>query len=319
MNHSLFEADDPPQLAARLRPILRSLAERGVYIGTSSWKYEGWLGTVYSPERYQARRRLSKKKFESKCLREYAETFPAVGGDFSFYQFPSREFWSHLFGQTPASFVFGLKVPEEVTVPRWPSHARYGARAGTANEHFLNAALLERAFLQHLESHREQVGVLIFEFGTFSKSEFPSVREFLARLVRLLDALPQSWRYAVEVRNPEYLLPEYFSALTQRNVAHVFNAWTRMPTLADQIALPGSFTADFTVVRALLKRGRSYERAVSMFEPYREIQEPDDAGREAIQKIIERTLRTRKRAYIFVNNRLEGNAPSTIEAVVSKH
>ena len=41
----------PPQ-AARLGPKLRALAERGVYFGTSSWKYEGWLGSIYSPERY---------------------------------------------------------------------------------------------------------------------------------------------------------------------------------------------------------------------------------------------------------------------------
>jgi hypothetical protein len=24
----------------------------GVYLGTSSWKYEGWLGRIYTPERY---------------------------------------------------------------------------------------------------------------------------------------------------------------------------------------------------------------------------------------------------------------------------
>ena len=31
-----------------------------------------------------------RKRFEAECLREYAETFPTVCGDFAFYQFPDR-------------------------------------------------------------------------------------------------------------------------------------------------------------------------------------------------------------------------------------
>jgi uncharacterized protein YecE (DUF72 family) len=98
-------------------------------------------------------------------------------------------------------------------------------------------------------------------------------------------------------------------------VAHIFNAWTRMPTVADQIAMPGAFTADFTVVRALLQKGRGYEQAVSMFQPYETVQDPDEGTREAMKQIADRAQQVRQRAYIFVNNRLEGNAPATIEAV----
>jgi len=35
---------DIPPHASRLAPKLRDLADRGVHSGTSSWKYEGWLG-----------------------------------------------------------------------------------------------------------------------------------------------------------------------------------------------------------------------------------------------------------------------------------
>jgi uncharacterized protein YecE (DUF72 family) len=140
MSGSLFETDEPPQQAARLSPVLRSLAERGIYFGTSSWKYEGWLGSIYSRDRYLSRGRFSKKKFEAECLREYAETFPVVGGDFSFYQFPTADYWSRLFADVPPDFGFGLKVPETITVARWPGHARYGAKAGEPNEHFLDAS-----------------------------------------------------------------------------------------------------------------------------------------------------------------------------------
>ncbi len=36
-----------------------SLAASGIYVGTSSWKYEGWLGLIYSPERYTTRGKFS--------------------------------------------------------------------------------------------------------------------------------------------------------------------------------------------------------------------------------------------------------------------
>ncbi len=29
------------------------LAEKEVYIGTSSWKYEGWFDQLYTPGRYE--------------------------------------------------------------------------------------------------------------------------------------------------------------------------------------------------------------------------------------------------------------------------
>jgi Protein of unknown function DUF72 len=134
--------DELPPQAARLAPKLRYLAERGVYFGASSWKYEGWLGSIYSEDRYLTRGKHSKKKFEETCLTEYARTFPTVCGDFAFYQFPSAEYWDRLFSQTPRNFLFGLKVPEDITVSTWPKHARYGARAGHDNEHFLDARMI---------------------------------------------------------------------------------------------------------------------------------------------------------------------------------
>ncbi len=91
MAEALFDTSpEPPLLAARLGPRLRELAERGVYFGTSSWRYQGWLGSVYSPERYLTRGKFSAKKFAEECLQEYAETFPVVGGDFSFYTVPGE-------------------------------------------------------------------------------------------------------------------------------------------------------------------------------------------------------------------------------------
>jgi len=317
MQPPLFDAGGAPPQAARLAPVLRRLAERGVYFGTSSWKYEGWLGSIYSPERYLTRKKFSRKKFEAECIREYSRIFPVAGGDFSFYQFPSAETWTHMFDGTPPDFGFGLKVPEEVTVKRWPAHARYGKRAGLDNANFLNATLFEEAFLRALEPHRRQVAVIMFEFGAFARKDFTEPMNFFAGLDGFLGALPRGWRYAVETRNADYLGPDYFGLLARHNVAHVFNAWTRMPPVGEQIAMEGAFTADFTVVRALLKTGRTYEQAVAELQPYERIKSPDLGTRSALSQIAMRSLRTRCRAYVFINNRLEGNAPTTIEAVAS--
>src|ERR1700734_3372483 len=163
---SLFpdlDADDLAPQAARLAPKLRRLAEEGIYFGTSSWKYEGWLGSIYSPGRYSVRGRFSQRKFEAECLAEYAETFPAVCGDFSFYQFPEPDSWSRLFTAAPASLQFAFKVPEEITVPTWPRHPRYGRRAGHPNESFLDAALFNHRFTTPLSPYQDRVATLIFE------------------------------------------------------------------------------------------------------------------------------------------------------------
>lgn len=68
------------------------LARSGVYVGTSSWKYEGWLGLIYSPERYMTLGKFFRAKFESTCLAEYAETFKTVCADAGYFLFPSATY-----------------------------------------------------------------------------------------------------------------------------------------------------------------------------------------------------------------------------------
>ncbi|MCW5978289.1 MAG: DUF72 domain-containing protein [Bryobacteraceae bacterium] len=314
-NLSLF---DPPASSFRdeLAEKLRRLAQEGVWIGASSWKYEGWFGQIYTRERYFTGRRFSKRSFEDTCLAEYAETFSIVGGDFSFYQFPSEPYWRKLFGSAPPTLRFAFKVPEEITVKAFPSHARYGPRAGQVNESFLNAETLERLFLEPLRPWRNQVAALILEFGAFSRQMYERVEQFTPDLGRFLDALPRDFRYAVEIRNAEFLDDAYFDCLRARNVAHVFNAWTRMPELEVQISLRQAYTADFTLTRALLRRGRTYEQAVKMFEPYDRIQEENPSGRHALRDLIRGAREAGQPAFIFVNNRFEGNAPHTIQAAL---
>jgi uncharacterized protein YecE (DUF72 family) len=305
--------DPPPSFdRAGLASRLRALAGQNIWIGTSSWKYEGWLDQIYTRDRYLARGRFSQKRFEAECLAEYAQTFPIVCGDFSFYQFPSPQYWQRLFASAPPTLQFALKAPEEVTAEVFPRHARYGPRAGMTNPAYLDANALSALLLEPLEPYRDRIATLIFEFG--ARSAPPN--EFAGRLAPFLAVLPPGFRYAVEVRNRTYLGAPYFGLLRQNHVAHVFNAWTRMPPLSEQMALPDAFTADFTVVRALLREGRPYEQAVEKFSPYAHATDENPEGREALRSLIQRMRQERRSAYIFVNNRFEGNAPHTIEAIV---
>ena len=309
--------DEPPAFdRERLAQDLRLLANEQIYMGGSSWKYEGWLGQIYTPQRYYRRGKFSQKLFEQTCLAEYAETVPIVCGDFSFYQFPTEEFWDKLFDSAPPPLQFAFKVPEEITTKTFPSHPRYGPRAGFVNPTFLSAEQFDEAFLRPLAKYRERIAVLIFEFGTFSKKSYAEPKEFLGDLDEFLAKLPKNWRYSVEIRNEDFLDAAYFDVLRKHGIAHVFNSWSRMPPLHRQIQIAEAFTASFTVARGLLRVGRPYEQAVKEFSPYDRIQDPNPKVREAMRAVMERSRRRREPAYLFINNRLEGNAPMTIRAIL---
>lgn len=308
-NLALFPVENP--LAAKLY----QLAQRGVFIGTSSWKYPGWIGQVYTRESYTVRGRFSKAAFERDSLKEYAESFRTVCADFTFYQFPTETMLAGLFSDVPAGFQMALKVTEEITVKAYPLHDRYGSRAGKRNPNFLNAEVFLKLFLSLILPYRDRV-VLIFEFGAFDANEFTAPEEFLEQLGLFLRVLPDGFRYAVEIRNPEFLGIEYLACLHQHKVAHVLNAWSRMPELSDQLLVPNVLTSEFTVLRALLRKGRNYETAVKEFSPYAEVRDPNPGGRAAMRRIVEETLREGRSAFVYVNNRFEGNAPATIAAIV---
>ncbi len=299
----------------RVSRAARALADHNILIGTSSWKYEGWFNQLYDPARYQYRGKLAKSRFESSCLEEYAETFKTVCVDAGFYRFPSEKYIDGLAGQVPQDFRLSFKVTEEITLKHFPNHPRHGTRAGKENPHFLSADLFTRAFLRPLEPHREKIGILMFEFGHFYQRDFAQGREFVAALGQFLGAIPRDWQYGVEIRNPSLLQPEYFEMLHGHGVAHVFNSWTGMPPVSEQMALSGSFTTDHFAARFLLKPGRKYAEAVEAFSPYSEIKQELPEARAAMKVLTDKSPKAR--SYLFVNNRLEGNALSTIASAIA--
>jgi len=122
------------------------------------------------------------------------------------------------------------------------------------------------------------------------------------------------------MRNKHWLKPEYFGCLARHGVAHVFNSWDAMPPVSEQMALAGSRTnPNLCAARFLLKPGRKYEEAVKTFQPYDKVKEPNAEARAAGKALVAEgeAAGPERKTFIYVNNRLEGNAPETINAMVS--
>ena len=271
-----------------LRDQLTAAAADGVYLGTSSWKYPGWLGTVYQEQNYLGRGgKVSEALLDRTCLREYAMLFPTVCVDAAYYRFPIREELLGMAAQVPASFRFSLKVTDEITIKHFPQLPKFGSRGGTANPHFLDAELFKKAFLAPCESIAEKLGLIIFEFSPLDAATAAHPEAMIAQFDRFFAALPAGWNYGVEIRNREFLVPAYLAMLAAHRISHIYNSWTEMPALADQLACPNTLTNPLcTGARLLLKPGRKYQAAVDAFSPYTQIHEALPALRAATASFI---------------------------------
>lgn len=292
------------------RERLRRWASKGIYFGSSSWKYPGWKGLVY------CRQYPSRLAFDRECLTEYSQIFPTVCADFALYDFPDAAKMHIIHEQTEDEFTVSLKVTDRITVKRYPNLPRYSVNAGQDNPDFLNVALFEDAFLTPLEQLRKKRGVIIFEFSTFYPTSGVLYGTFLELMDDFLARLPKGYAYAVEIRNREFLTRDYLTMLASHGVAHTVNSWTRMPPILEQIQLAGILTAPFSVVRALLKPGRTYQEAVDLFQPYEDIKEENPDLRLGLAEAVRSCIAEGRSLYAYVNNRAEGNSPKTIEAIL---
>jgi uncharacterized protein YecE (DUF72 family) len=264
-----------------------------------------------------------------KCLGEYCQyqdqgeliTFPkpplfrTVGNDSTFYRPPTANQLRHYLTQIPEDFQMCFKVWEEITIPTYSNHVRYGVRAGQPNPRFLDAKLFEAMVLgPYREAKFEpHTGAFLFEF---QRHGMPA-EEFCSRLDQFFLMLPREFRYAVEVRNPGLLGMPYSLMLSRHGVAHVYNHWDSMPFLADQHTRMQGFTAAFTVLRLLTPLGMSYAAAKQRAEPYTKIVEELPQMRRETAQLVRQAVGAGRRVYVLVNNRAEGNAPLTVEALVA--
>jgi uncharacterized protein YecE (DUF72 family) len=284
-----------------------------IHFGTSTWTYDGWTGDVYHRHYHglQPARRLE----------EYARypLFRTVGIDSAFYDPPSEETLAAYARALPPGFLCVSKVWDQITAKRFGSTPKWGNRAGTLNPDFMNADLfIESVIGPYARAFRDHAGCFVFEFQAMHGRDLPAADDWAAQLDEFLGRLPRDFRYAVELRNPELLQEQHGAVLRRHGVAHVFNSWSEMPTIGEQLDLAWTFPADFTVARALLRPGRRYTDAVKLFEPYARVQEPVPELRLDLVRLIQEALRRRTEAFILANNRAEGNAPGTIRAVVEQ-
>lgn len=287
-----------------------------IRLGTSTWTYEGWQGQIY-------RRRYAKTTFARECLGEYCQylhndepLFRTVGNDSTFYRPPTANQLQHYLNQIPEDFQMCFKVWEEITIPNFSRQARYGLKAGQTNTRFLDAKLFNELVLTPYREAKFEphMGPLLFEF----QQHGISTEEFCSRLDRFFGQLPKDFRYAVEIRNAGLLGPDYRKVLESHGVAHVYNHWSYMPPLLHQHnRMEKCFTAPFTVIRLLTPLNMSYETAKKRAAPYNAIVEELPQMRKETVALIKQSIEENRQAYVLVNNRSEGNAPLTIQALTT--
>jgi hypothetical protein len=107
-----------------------------VRFGTGIWTYEGGQGQVY-------KRTYTKMAFTRECLGEFCQylfkgqtLFRTVGNDSCFYRPPTTNQLLRYLNQIPEDFQMCSKVWEEITIPIYAKHLRYGIRAGQRTRTF---------------------------------------------------------------------------------------------------------------------------------------------------------------------------------------
>jgi hypothetical protein len=135
-----------------------------------------------------------------------------------------------------------------------------------SNPRFLDATLFNELVLPpYREAKFERLtGPFLFEFQRHGMSS----EEFCSRLDTFFGQLPKDFSYAVEIRNAGLLGADYRQVLETHGIAHVYNHWSYIPSLAEQHKRMETFTAPFTVLRLLTPLKMSYEAAKKRAEPY---------------------------------------------------
>ncbi|MBL8910358.1 MAG: DUF72 domain-containing protein [Archangium sp.] len=292
-----FDLFPPPPLDTSADAALAAKRPPGLFLGTSSWTFPGWGGIVY-------RGKPTQDTLIKYGLEEYARhpLFNTVAIDRSFYAPLSPDELKRYAAQLPAGFRCVMKVWNAVTRP---------------GPQFLDPAFFNDAVLAPVDAaFRDHIGPLLFQFTPLSPSELPRPNDFAFKLDRFFSRLPKTFQYAVELRNAELMTPSYFQALTRNDVAHVFNHWERMPSVAEQLAHQGSLTGPHVVCRLLIPQGVGYEEAREAFAPFDKLQAIDLEMRAQARALWIACKTAGRSLSIIVNNKAEGSSPLTVRGLL---
>jgi len=222
---SLFELQAESDDSKREKP-QRSNEIPGILLGTFSFTAKGWEGTFY-PQGMRSH----------DFLGYYAKQFRTVEIDSTFYGTPKPSTVSNWKQRTPSDFVFVVKVPQIVTHDK--------ILVGSEQDF--------REFLETISLLGGKLGPMLFQFLKFDKWVLKDSEAFLTRLDSFLKQFSSpAFRYAVEVRNKNWLDASLANFLRERNIALAFTDTTFVPRPWEMDR--DLVTADFAYVRWLGNR-----------------------------------------------------------------
>ena len=265
--------------------------------GTSSWSESSWVGVFYPPGTKAG-----------DFLSFYATRFDTVEADVTYYRTPARRMTEGWNRKTPEGFTLCAKFPREVVhggegrVPDRDKVLRLEAVGGEVE-----------AFLSSMDALGPKLGPLVIQLPYFNQQVFPSQDAFLSRLDGFLAALPPGRRYAVEVRNRQWLDDALLSVLRARGAALVLVDLAYMPHPLDLAQRLDLSTAPFVYVRLIGDR-KKIDSLTSTFDRI-----VLDQG-ERLQRWAE-LLRGLgpdvEETFAFANNHYAGHGPATIEQLAA--
>lgn len=316
---------DAPVHPAPVNPEQRQLAAtlpKRLYMGTSSWNFPGWQGLVWDKE-YDASA-LSRRGLAAYAQQPLLRT---VSMDRSFYRPLTAAQFADYAAQVPPGFRFVVKAPSLVADALLRDNTGRGMQP---NAHFLNPALAIEKFVQPaLDGLGDKLGALVFQLSPLPPAMLqPAHLEgVLMRLCSLLQALPTlqplapDGVVAVEVRNAELLIPALADVLRATGATYCLGLHPRLPPITEQLPLlralwPGPLVCRWNLNR--LHGARGYEEARALYRPFNALVDPDPELRSTLARVIMGTTGAGFPAYITVNNKAEGSAPLSVQALAQQ-
>jgi uncharacterized protein YecE (DUF72 family) len=166
-----------------------------------------------------------------------------------------------------------------------------------------------KQFIEVMDHLGDKLGPVLLQFGYFNKKAFLGVSDFLARLRPFLKKLPKDHRFAVEIRNKNWLVPQFVEALRERGVALALIDQSWMPRPAQWFEKFDPITADFTYVRWLGDR-KGIEKQTKVWDKIIVDRRADLAEWVEVLK----TVHKRKiQILAFANNHYAGFGPGTVQ------
>lgn len=314
----LFQPRPLPAAGVERLAALAARIPEDVKLGTSSWTFPGWAGLVYR-ERYRG-----EKDFVQRSLGEYARhpLFRTVCMDRAFYAPLRPEELNAYAALLPEGFRCVSKVFSELSTWVFPKHPRYGARAGRRNEHFLDPWRFEEAIGAPMrDAFADHVGPFIVEVPPVHGPADPVA--FADAVATFLEQAPPDMDYAFEIRDARLFTPRYLSVLRDGGASHVFNYWSRMPSLAAQFesverVLGKGWVGEPLVLRLMIPPGKRYGDLAAAFAPYDRLRVPQPAMREDVVRLVRAAREAGRESWVIVNNKAEGSSPLTVVALAER-